>query len=96
MRIDEITLLVRHQLADFDSWMVAYTAQRGQLAALGVIRDAALRASADGNDVVVVHEFQTMEAAEAFVAMANQHDMQEMLKSAGVCGPVSFELFTNF
>jgi hypothetical protein len=36
-----------------------------------------------------------MEAAEAFVAMAQQADMQEMMKSAGVVGPVTLEIFVN-
>ena len=90
-----VTLLARHQVADFDGWKALYEGQRGQLAALGVTREAALRAAADGNDVVVVHEFDSMEAAEAFVAMAQQPDMQEMMKSAGVVGPVTLEIFVN-
>ena len=90
-----ITLLARHQVTEFDTWMAAYEAQRGELAAFGVIRETALRSSADGNDVVVVHEFETTAAAEAFLAMAQEPDMQEMLKSSGVVGPVTLELFTN-
>ena len=90
-----VTLLARHQVADFDDWKALYEGQRGQLAALGVTREAALRAAADGNDVVVVHEFDTMEAAEAFVAMAQQADMQEMMRSLGVVGPVTLEIFVN-
>jgi len=95
MRIDVITLLARHQVNDFDTWMSLYQSQRSELAALGVTREAALRATADGNDVIVVHEFETLETAEAFIAMANQPDMQEMLKASGVVGPVTLELFTN-
>ena len=45
--------------------------------------------------MIVVHEFETLETAEAFMAMANQPDMQEMLKASGVVGPVTLELFTN-
>ena len=89
------TLLARHQVADFDTWMALYEAQRGELAALGVTREGALRAAANGNDVIVVHEFETLETAEAFMAMANQPDMQEMLKAAGIVGPVTFEIFAN-
>jgi hypothetical protein len=50
---------------------------------------------ADGNDVVVLHEFETREAADGFLAMAQQADMQEMLRAAGIVGPVTFEIFSN-
>ncbi|MDP4825769.1 MAG: hypothetical protein NWR60_07965 [Candidatus Nanopelagicales bacterium] len=89
------TLLARHRVEDFDAWMAAYAAQRGQLAALGITREAGLRSVADGNDVIVLHEFETQEAAETFIAMTQQADMQEMLKAAGVVGPVTFEVFAN-
>jgi len=89
------TLLARHKVEDFDKWMALYEAQRAELAALGVTREAGLRAVADGNDVVVLHEFETREAADGFLAMAQQVDMQEMLKAAGVVGPVTFEIFAN-
>jgi len=42
-----------------------------------------------------LHEFATQDAAEGFLAMAQQADMQEMLKAAGIVGPVTFEIFTN-
>jgi len=89
------TLLARHKIEDFDKWMALYEAQRGELAALGVTREAGLRAVADGNDIVVLHEFGTREAAEGFLTMAQQADMQEMLKAAGIVGPVTFEIFAN-
>ena len=89
------TLLARHKVEDFDKWMALYEVQRGELAALGVTREAGLRAVADGNDVVVLHEFETREAADGFLAMAQQADMQEMLKAAGIVGPVTFEIFAN-
>lgn len=90
------TLLARHRVSDFDSWMALYEAQRGELAAFGVTREGALRAVADGNDVIVVHEFETRQAADAFLAMARQPDMKEMLKAASVVGPVTFEIFANY
>jgi hypothetical protein len=89
------TLLARHKVEDFDKWMALYETQRGELAAFGVTREAGLRAVADGTDVVVLHEFETREVADGFLAMAQQPDMQEMLKAAGIVGPVTFEIFAN-
>lgn len=90
------TLLARHKVEDFDKWMALYERQRGELAAFGVTGEAGLRSVVDGNDVVVLHEFATQDVAEGFLAMAQQADMQEMLKAAGIVGPVTFEIFTNY
>ncbi len=90
------TLLVRHKVEDFDRWMALYEAQRAELAAFGVTREVGLRSAVDGNDVVVLHEFETREAADGFLSMAQQADMQEMLKAAGIVGPVTFEIFANY
>ena len=62
-----ITLMARHHVADWDTWFELYQAQRGQLSQMGVTREAALRSSTDGNDVVVIHEFDSIEAAEEFL-----------------------------
>jgi hypothetical protein len=53
------TLLARHKVEDFDKWMALYETQRGELAALGVTGEAGLRSVVDGNDVVVLHEFES-------------------------------------
>ncbi|MGA1104422.1 MAG: hypothetical protein ACO3T7_12405 [Pseudomonadales bacterium] len=90
------TLLARHKVEDFDKWMALYETQRGELAALGVTGEAGLRSVVDGNDIDVLHEFESQDAAEGFLAMAQQADMQEMLKAAGIVGPVTFEIFTNY
>ena len=79
-----ITLMARHQVDDWDKWFDLYQAQRGQLSQMGVTREAALRSSNDGNDVVVIHEFDSMGAAEEFLKATEAPDMVQMLEAGGV------------
>lgn len=79
-----ITLMARHQVNDWDKWFDLYQAQRGQLSQMGVTREAALRLSTNGNDVVVIHEFDSMEAAEEFIKATQAPDMAQMLEAGGV------------
>jgi len=89
-----ITLIARHQVEDWDKWFAFYEEQRGQLGSLGVTGEAALRSTADSNDVVVRHEFDSMEAAEAFMKQMDDPQMIEGLKAAGVKEEtLTFELF---
>ncbi len=89
-----ITLMARHKVEDWDKWFAFYEAQRGELAQMGISREAALRSSTDGNDVVVIHEFDSMEAAQEFLKMAEAPDMGEMLKASGVLPEtMTMELF---
>ena len=89
-----ITLIARHQVEDWDKWFALYEEQRGQLGSLGVTGEAALRSTADSNDVVVRHEFDSMEAAEAFMKQMDDPQMIEGLKAAGVKEEtLTFELF---
>jgi hypothetical protein len=79
-----ITLMARHQVDDWGKWFELYQAQRGQLAQMGVTREAALQSTTDRNDVVVIHEFDSMEAAEEFLKATEAPDMVQMLEAGGV------------
>ena len=46
----------------------------------------------DGNDVLVVHRFQTADAAEAFFG---NHDLHEGMRQAGVEGPPRIEIYQD-
>lgn len=92
-----ITLMARHQVEDWDKWFAIYESQRGQLPQMGVTREAALRLSTDGNHVVVVHEFASMEAAQEFLKMTEAPDMAEMLRASGVLPEsMTMELFHTY
>lgn len=89
-----ITLIARHQVADWDKWFAVYEEQRGQLAGMGVTGEAALRSTTDGNDVVVRHEFDSMEAAEEFIKQTENPEMAEALRAGGVdLDTLTMELF---
>ena len=79
-----IALMARHHVADWDTWFELYQAKRGQLSQMGVTREAALRSSTDGNDVVVIHEFDSIEAAQEFLKASEAPEMAQMLEAAGV------------
>ena len=79
-----ITLMARHHVADWDTWFELYQAQRGQVSQMGVTREAALRSSTDGSDVVVIHEFDSIEAAQEFLKASEAPEMAEMMEAAGV------------
>ena len=79
-----ITLMARHHVDDWDTWFEVYQARRGQLSQMGVTREAALRSSTDGNDVVVIHEFDSIEAAQEFLKASEAPEMAQMLEAARV------------
>ena len=51
-----------------------------------------LRLPADPNDVLVLHEFPTVEQAEAFAA---NPDLKAAMEASGVLGPPRIEIFES-
>ena len=64
------TLLIRHRIGDFDTWLRIYEGFAEAQAAGGVRSQMALRSVDDPGDVVVTHTFDSREAAEAYLADA--------------------------
>lgn len=86
------TLIVRHPVTDYDVWRVVYEE-------VGVLRDQhgctaerVLRLPTDGNDVVAIHDFPTVEQAEAFAA---DPELGAAMQRAGVAGPPRIEIFAG-
>jgi hypothetical protein len=63
-------LFVRHDVADFERWKSGYDdAARAELRAeLGVQGDGVYRAADRSTDVTVWHDFNSVEAAQAFTS----------------------------
>jgi hypothetical protein len=63
-------LFVRHDVADFDRWKSGYNdAARSQLRTeLGVRADGVYQAADRATDLTVWHDFDSVEAAQSFVA----------------------------
>ena len=85
------TLFVRHDVSDFEKWKQAYDAFDGERQKMGVTDHGVFRDRDNPNNVTVYHDFETMQAAEDFVA--NPH-LLEVLRDGGVVGPPSL-WYTN-
>ncbi len=74
-------MYVRHQVADYAAWRQVYDAFDRD--SLGARAHAVYQAVDDPNDVTVWHDFDTREAAEAFVA---SDELKAVMGEAGVQG----------
>ncbi len=77
------TLFVRHQVDDFAKWKQVYDDFRPKQQQLGITAEAVYRAADNANDVTVMHEFATLEAAQQFMA---SDLLREAMQKAGVAG----------
>jgi hypothetical protein len=78
-----VRLFARHSVADYAAWRRAYDAFDAERRNLGVTAHAAYRSVNDPNDVIVWHDFDTRERAEAFMSSEN---LRRALERAGVQG----------
>ncbi len=78
-----VRLFVRHEVTDYGPWRAAYNDFDEERRSMGVIGAAVYRSVSDGNDVTIYHDFQTMDAAQAFVGSAR---LREVMEKAGVSG----------
>ncbi len=73
--------IVHHRVADYGAWKEVYDSFRGAQREGGVRQQAVLRPADDQNMVVVVHTFDSSEAAKAFF---DNPQLKEAMSSAGV------------
>ena len=73
--------LVRHRVADFDTWRKEYDGFAPIQAEHGVQGHQVLRSIENPNDVIVTHTFDSREAASAFFAMP---ELKEAMSKGGV------------
>jgi hypothetical protein len=86
-----VRLFVRHSVNDYAKWRKVYDDFDAERAGMGVTVHAVYQGVDDPNDVTVIHDFATLEAARAFVRSAR---IKEIMEAAGVAGPPSI-WFTN-
>ncbi|MFN8183962.1 MAG: hypothetical protein U0R23_06040 [Candidatus Nanopelagicales bacterium] len=72
------TLLMKHSVADYDSWFAVFTAHQDVRTQHGATSHRVLR---DGNDVVICLEFPDAESIAAFRA---DPSLAAAMKEAGV------------
>ena len=86
------TLFVRHTCADYDDWRARFDALADWQAERGVIARSVHRASGDGDEVLVTHQFASVADAEAFVA---SDEFAAIKERVGAAGPVRVEIFED-
>ena len=84
------TLTVRHTVADYSSWLVAYKDAETIRDRHGCTAEQVYRLAADGNDVFVTHDFPTVAQADAFVA---DPDLRVAMERGGVSVAPRIEIF---
>jgi uncharacterized protein (DUF1330 family) len=82
--------LVLHRVADFPAWRQVYDSVDDLQKAGGVTAESVHRAAGDPDNVLVIHEFETLGEAQAFFASA---ELQGAMQRAGVVGQPRIEFY---
>jgi hypothetical protein len=84
------TLVVRHTVNDFDAWHVVYDELESLRAEHGCTGKRVFQAPEGANDVLVTHDFPSVEQAGAF---AHDPALRAGMERAGVAGAPRIEIF---
>jgi hypothetical protein len=76
-----IRMFVRHDVADLGVWRRAYDAFDAERRQMGVVGEAVYLSAEKDEDVTVSHDFETLEAAKAFIGSQR---LREVMGAAGV------------
>ena len=89
-----VLLLARHKVADAAAFITGYTGPDASAvrAEYGVKDDAVWATVQDGNDVLVVHHFDTEEQANAFLAA---DELKPVMEALGVVEAPKLQLFSR-
>ena len=86
------TLIVRHPVQNFSAWKVVYDEVGTLRAEHGCTADRVLQLPTDANDVVAIHEFPSVEQAQAF---ASDPALKSAMERSGVAGAPRIEIFAG-
>jgi len=84
-----VTAFIRHSVNDYDAWRSVYDGLGDLQTGNGVTAQSVHRLVGNGNDVTVVHQFDTLESAEAFLG---SNELQAAMRTGGVEGPPRIEI----
>jgi len=82
--------LVLHRVDDYDSWRETYDSVSDLQAAGGVIAESVHRMAGDPDNVLVIHEFDSIATAQAFFA---NPELLAAMRHGGVKGEPRIEFF---
>lgn len=86
------TLVVRHKVNDYPAWRAVYEDLEPLRAKYGCADKRVLRLPDDANDLLVIHDFGSVEQASAF---ADSDELRAGMGRAGVVGAPRVEIFTT-
>lgn len=84
------TVAVRHRVADYDAWRIAYDEHGAVRKTHGTTGDTVLRDAQDPNEVLVLTYWPSITEAQAF---ANDPSLGEAMGRAGVIGAPRIEFY---
>jgi len=79
-----LVVIIRHEVADFDSWLDTYYSYDDQRIDHGQGTVQILRDVENPNKITIIAEWESMEGFEAF---GQAVDLQSVMQGAGVLGP---------
>ena len=82
--------LILHRVNDFDTFREVYDSVAPMQAAGGVTAESVHRMAGDPDNVLVIHEFDSMETARAFFA---NPELRDAMVRGGVKGEPRIEFF---
>jgi hypothetical protein len=85
-------LVIRHHVSDYAAWRKVYDEAEPLRAQYGCTAKRVMRLPDDGNELLVTHDFPTVEQADSF---AHDPALREAMGRAGVEGAPQIEIFTD-
>ena len=86
------TLVVRHRVNDYAAWRPVYDSLEELRGQHGCTAARVLQLTDDGNDILVTHDFPSVEQAAGF---AGDPELKAGMARAGVAGPPQIEIFAG-
>ena len=86
------TLVVRHTVNDYGTWRPVYDGLDPLRELHGCTAQSVLVSPDDANDLLITHEFPTLDQATAF---AHDPALAEGMQRAGVAGAPRIEIFES-
>ena len=76
-------LFVRHKVNDYPKWRKVYDDFGATRTKMGEVGDWVFQLAGDPNDVTVIHDFDSVDKAKAFMESS---ELRETMGNAGVAG----------
>jgi quinol monooxygenase YgiN len=87
-----VTAVIQHHVKDYDAWRQVYDGFAAVQNAGGVTHQSVHRAKDDPNNLLVIHGFADVAAAEAFLAGT---ELRDTMQRAGVEGQPRIEIYED-